>query len=350
MGLISRRHERLHGGMENENQDHLGSEERAIMDAIKAECDAFYARDYERWASYWYQSGGTQRLATLGNGQIFCNRGWASVSGTVQRIMAEDPEPNLRDGDLMRRENVYVRVSGDMAWVSFDQLGPVSDDVFVKSGLSHEVRVLVRDQGRWKVEHSAHAHVRLDHYECPTVQVEPDGTVIWMNKMAEDSMATHQTLKVSGGVLRAREPADAQILRETLQAVAQVTPMDVRRKSGSPRAGGEAVPLVLGGDFVEATQIVWVLHRDQMCLVSFNDAATEKRRLTQAKAVFGLSDAQMRLAESIVAGNDIVSTAQDLGISAATARTHLQRMFDKTGVRSQTALVRLLLDASKPSD
>jgi DNA-binding CsgD family transcriptional regulator len=35
-------------------------------------------------------------------------------------------------------------------------------------------------------------------------------------------------------------------------------------------------------------------------------------------------------------------------IKPSTARTHLERIFDKTGVRSQPALVRLLLLAAAP--
>ena len=57
----------------------------------------------------------------------------------------------------------------------------------------------------------------------------------------------------------------------------------------------------------------------------------------------------LRAAAAIVEGHDIVKAAELMGISANTARTHLQRMFDKTGVRSQTALVRILLSASTPT-
>jgi DNA-binding CsgD family transcriptional regulator len=37
-----------------------------------------------------------------------------------------------------------------------------------------------------------------------------------------------------------------------------------------------------------------------------------------------------------------------LGITANTARTHLDRIFDKTGVRTQPALVRALLSVAAP--
>ena len=37
-----------------------------------------------------------------------------------------------------------------------------------------------------------------------------------------------------------------------------------------------------------------------------------------------------------------------MGITSNTARTHLQRIFDKTGVHNQSALVRVLLSAIAP--
>jgi DNA-binding CsgD family transcriptional regulator len=50
----------------------------------------------------------------------------------------------------------------------------------------------------------------------------------------------------------------------------------------------------------------------------------------------------------IIAGHDLVNAAERLGVSVNTTRTHLQRMFDKTGVRTQPALVRALLSVASP--
>ena len=58
--------------------------------------------------------------------------------------------------------------------------------------------------------------------------------------------------------------------------------------------------------------------------------------------MFGLSAAQQRLAAEIVRGHTLPIAASALGISVNTARTHLNRIFDKTGVHSQAALVRNL--------
>jgi DNA-binding CsgD family transcriptional regulator len=51
----------------------------------------------------------------------------------------------------------------------------------------------------------------------------------------------------------------------------------------------------------------------------------------------------------IVQGQGLNQAAQHLGVSVNTVRTHLQRMFDRTGAHSQSALVGLLLSAEAPA-
>ncbi|MEZ5834523.1 MAG: helix-turn-helix transcriptional regulator [Geminicoccaceae bacterium] len=56
---------------------------------------------------------------------------------------------------------------------------------------------------------------------------------------------------------------------------------------------------------------------------------------------FGLTKGEVRLLERIVLGDDIGQAAENLGIARTTAKTHLARMFDKTGTNRQSALVAL---------
>ncbi len=85
-----------------------------------------------------------------------------------------------------------------------------------------------------------------------------------------------------------------------------------------------------------------------MIVVSFDDGHRTDQRLAAAAVIYGLSPGQLRLAKLVVDGHDLVEAARELGISVNTARTHLQRIFDKTEVRSQPALVRVLLSALAP--
>jgi DNA-binding CsgD family transcriptional regulator len=93
----------------------------------------------------------------------------------------------------------------------------------------------------------------------------------------------------------------------------------------------------------------WVLTEDGKALVSFDDARMVAGKIKTAAEIYGLSPAQARLARLIVDGHDLAGAAGVLGVSINTLRTHLQRMFDRTGARSQAALVGVLLSAEAPT-
>jgi DNA-binding CsgD family transcriptional regulator len=58
---------------------------------------------------------------------------------------------------------------------------------------------------------------------------------------------------------------------------------------------------------------------------------------------YGLTRAEAAFALEIVKGGGRRATAERLGITDGTARSHLSKIFDKTGVSRQAELVRLLL-------
>jgi len=324
-------------------------EKQAIIDVIEGEFAAFFARDFAGYAAYWLHTEDCLRLVTLAGGQIACIQGWEAESAMVKRIFRHNPRPNSRDVALMRRENMRIRVSDTMAWASFDQIGPVSDDPLMDFGLSHHVRILEKHEGRWKIVYVGHADPAIESYTCPTVRVDEAAVIVWMNEAARAQLDDHPVLVKDRGHLMARTRADTRLLRDALALIADLTPLDVRSPATPTDVRLGAVPVMLGESHADKAHLIWVMYQDQMLLVSFNDPDREQQRLAVARAIYGLSEAQFRLAGMIVEGQDIVKAAEQIGISVTTARTHLQRMFDKTGVRSQTALVRLLLSAVAPT-
>ena len=105
---------------------------------------------------------------------------------------------------------------------------------------------------------------------------------------------------------------------------------------------------MLEGGSGEPANVSWIIAVSGLIHVSINDARLAEERLETAAVVYGLSPAQIRLAELIVAGHSLRDAAARLGVSLATTRTQLERIFDKTGVRSQPALVRALLSVAAP--
>jgi DNA-binding CsgD family transcriptional regulator len=65
----------------------------------------------------------------------------------------------------------------------------------------------------------------------------------------------------------------------------------------------------------------------------------------ELRSLFNLTRAEAKFAIEILNADGIQAAADRLSISRATARTHLSRIFEKTGTKRQAALVRLLLSA-----
>ncbi len=67
-----------------------------------------------------------------------------------------------------------------------------------------------------------------------------------------------------------------------------------------------------------------------------------QRTADRAAGRFGLTAAERKLLVQLLEGRELKDAAICLGVARTTARTHLQRIFDKTGVRRQSELQRLM--------
>jgi DNA-binding CsgD family transcriptional regulator len=72
----------------------------------------------------------------------------------------------------------------------------------------------------------------------------------------------------------------------------------------------------------------------------------ERNRETPAEVLgrlYGLTPAEVRLAEAIVGGDRPAEAAKRFGVTLGTVRNQLKAVFAKTGARNQADLVRLAL-------
>jgi DNA-binding CsgD family transcriptional regulator len=81
--------------------------------------------------------------------------------------------------------------------------------------------------------------------------------------------------------------------------------------------------------------------------VSDGDAA-RSRLLVAFAARYGLTRMESRVLAEIITGQGLPHVAETLQIGATTARSHLQKIFLKTGTAKQAELVRLFLDQTVP--
>lgn len=322
----------------------------AIIKAIAEECDAFYRRDFEAWASYWIHDESVRRMGAMAGGHVDYKVGWTHNKTQMAKIMRDHPKPNLEAGALVRRENVSIRVSGDMAWVAFDQYTPRTDDILINAGLSREIRVMERHESGWKVAFAGHSNSEIEYLTYPTIQVAPDGRVDWMNESARQALEDHPILSITSERITAKTPAMNRSFQSEINRVADLTPIDIRLSLNSDEGGHDAISFVAEDPFDDALHVIWIARIEDKVIVTFDDNASVTKRLQSAQQLYSLSDAQIRLAQLIVEGSDLPQAAETIGVSVNTVRTHLKRMFEKTKVASQTALVRVLLSANAPRD
>ena len=325
----------------------MESDEELVKAVIQRETRAFFMRDFESWAECWVQSDSSRRLAALSGGGIFWQEGYESNASEVQRMFAKHFTPNPKAVEKLKRENWSLRVGGEMAWVSFDQYGPETDDPLVKVGLSHELRVLEKICGEWKISMAAHGETDIKYEAFPVVLIERNTRITWMNEYARDALRTHPALIRSGAHLRGRHLPDEKSLRRHVEELASLTVLDTRPTLSEPRRSARR-PVILTGGEADGRYVVWLTARAGTIQVSFDDSTQNSVKLAEAVKLFRFSAAQERLTGLLLDGYDLVSAAEAMGVTLSTAKTHLQRTFEKTGSRSQTALVAAVLGLTPP--
>ena len=314
----------------------------AILRVIEEETAAYFNKDYDAWSRCWVHTPRVRRWGWMPANGMTLHEGWDQESAAMWQSMERFPEPNA-SAPAIRRDRVNMWIGADVAWVTFDQHAPETGDPFDVAGLQHNLRIMEKHEAEWKIACITVLQPFPEKADYPLVRVDEHATVLWTNRHAREQLRNHKGLIVSGGRLRARNRPAQKGLQAAIRWAADVVELAERQA-----AARGALAVNLGDDDAASAQICWVISDSGMVLVSFDDPATMQRRLSAAAIVFGLSPGQLRLAGLIVDGCDLAAAAERLGITVNTARTHLQRMFDKTGVRSQPALVRVLLSAVAP--
>lgn len=316
-----------------------GTEEdrAAIMRIVVEETAAYLAKNFERWKQYWVQGSYGWRWMWFGCSGVTMIEGFEAHGQRMKNAMERAPVP-LRIAQEIRRENIILSVGGDMAWLTFDQYAPSGGgDPLDMPALEKQMRILEKHDGEWKIVACANIQRTFDHVRSPLVRLDDQGLVLWMNTAGSAYLRERDPLLLRNGRLHASSrKADERLQAAIRWAVKLREPSRVIVEDG-------ALPVMLGGEKGVPASMCWVIVESEMILVSMNDHEMTEKQLRVAASIYGLSPAQVELAGHIVAGRDLVAAASELGISASTARTQLQRIFEKTGVRSQTALVRALL-------
>jgi DNA-binding CsgD family transcriptional regulator len=180
--------------------------------------------------------------------------------------------------------------------------------------------------------------------------VDAEARLVFANGAARALLDAGDGLRLEKGAVAAARDAEAgQRLRSLIASC--VAEPGVASYSGGEvalRRGTERLPLdILVMPIRPETTIVhmpWSRTRHPAAVLIVSDPETEMReRVKSLSERFGFTPAETAFALEIIKGDGRQAAADRLGITVGTARSHLSKIFDKTGVTRQAELVRLIL-------
>ncbi len=178
----------------------------------------------------------------------------------------------------------------------------------------------------------------LNRIDQAALLVDPQARVLFANCAAEAVLSEGDVLRLTRGCLTTRVPAETAALHAMIAlgmngAATSKLALSCR---DARRVMVEVVPLQAE---------TWRLPQRLAAFV-FIDALTTHAlpSPTQIGRRLGVTRAQAALAHELLHGDGIPAAAERLGVSRSTARTHLLKLFQKTGTNRQAELVRLILE------
>jgi DNA-binding CsgD family transcriptional regulator len=182
------------------------------------------------------------------------------------------------------------------------------------------------------------------------IMVDAKAKVTFANGLAEVYLSRGSSLTADGIHIGG---AETPTLRRLHGAIAQCT--------GAASLRASIAPVVIAApDGSAALRVTFIplgrnaidLHHSYIglaqpvALLMVNDLAEQRRAMrARLSARFELTTAESGVVMEVIAGGDREEIARRLGVLVSTVRTHLTHIFEKTGVRRQSELVCLALDA-----
>jgi DNA-binding CsgD family transcriptional regulator len=266
---------------------------------------------------------------------------WTAPAGHVDSLQTIVFRNSVRVGmfGAVRHESVGVATDGDLAILRM---------------LAPHIRraITISELLEMKALEAQAVAATLDTLAAGVIVVAADHRILFANTTANRLFAAGGLVRsVQGKLLAVAADADAELSRALALArddeagIGKVGIGISLRANRGESAIAHVLPLACGEIRArlspQATAAVFITRPGE---ASDTD-------LSAFAATFKLTPAETRLLQSLVRGGaTLVETAQALSITQATAKTHLSRIFSKTGVTRQADLVALIKDLAPPID
>jgi DNA-binding CsgD family transcriptional regulator len=191
----------------------------------------------------------------------------------------------------------------------------------------------------------------LDGLTAGVYLLRRDGRVVYMNATAERQVKSSNALRLVSNRLL---PTDAEARTLVAKAIDEVA---TNETDAGPTGHSLAIPDANGAGYI-ATLLPLERGRRQSIMAPFaasvavfvQDPAQVPVMPGEAFAkLYRLTGGELRVLLALAQGLGAKEAADMLGIGEPTVRTHLQRMFSKTGTSRQAELLQLLQSSAPPT-
>jgi DNA-binding CsgD family transcriptional regulator len=177
------------------------------------------------------------------------------------------------------------------------------------------------------------------------ILVDGEARVIFANLAAEGMLRSRRGLFLGRDGLQTEIPGETRQLHRAIADCAKSHPGFVGAGGHLRLSREHGVPLTVLV-VPHHTRVDWIdMMRPRAILFIADPEAKAALRQQWLRDDFGLTQAEAAVAVEVLETDGLKAAACRLGISLATARTHLAHVFDKTSTRRQAELVRLFLQS-----
>jgi DNA-binding CsgD family transcriptional regulator/PAS domain-containing protein len=189
----------------------------------------------------------------------------------------------------------------------------------------------------------------VDHLSTGILLTEESGRITYMNGSAEAILKDGNALKSRDGHLVAARPQVRDALSRALQ--------ESTAGRAPATSGQHAIPLPDdegSGLIANVLPLQWRDGRNPLAAlpgaaaVIIQDPAEGAPPVEAIGLLYGLTAAERNVLEHVAASHTPQETADRLGVSVNTIKTHLQKIFAKTSTARQADLVRLVARSTAP--
>jgi len=188
----------------------------------------------------------------------------------------------------------------------------------------------------------------LDHLAVPVVLTGANGAILHANGAAQQMFSAQGPILSRHGVLQAQNTAVVLALQEAIASAASADASLGSRGIGLPISAPGQPPAV--AYVLPLTEGTARAAFRPACAAVFVSTTTSASPLPEAvlTTLFDLTPAEARVLLRIGSGLSASRSAASLGIGENTMKTHLNRIFAKTGTRRQADLVKLISNIGAP--